>query len=424
MHFTHTLPLHAILPMAYFVEPNSSGKIVYRSVNEQLIDTFQVLIAFGTTSMITLIAIVIGYFTNAIPSLESEPSAQTTTILHKEENTENHERNFSQNKLDEQLIRVFHKIIKVPRGPDDEKPRGDKKQQAMDKRKRDSFENFILTLSDQQLITGLAILIIGFLRRRLLSSYHFIIITCMAWFSSVTHLSSLTVLEGYFEKYTRLKYARLLAMLTLFIMLFIALLAFYSNHPFQVSLQCRFEHMQWYLNRNEAIKDGVKVSDRAKTRYICAVCVMFTLSATWLWKSMRLLLPVKYQPKVFRNDKSAERRSKFYADKLERLSRSNASATSQRSQRYIFLFSFVYAEFFGSFLWQIVWLYFLNFYGIRQLFWAKQIVGGVAPSKHRKFQEKERELGFGQLLALLLLALPLLAAIETYTGKYRLPMHA
>ena len=80
------------------------------------------------------------------------------------------------------------------------------------------------------------------------------------------------------------------------------------------------------------------------------------------------------------------------------------------------MFEFVYAEFFGSFLWQILWLFFWNFYGVRQLFWARDYVGDVL-SFPESYRREEAELGFGQLLALLLLTLSVLAALEAYQGQ-------
>jgi hypothetical protein len=59
---------------------------------------------------------------------------------------------------------------------------------------RKAFETFILTLSDQQLVTGLAILIAGFLKCDI-SIYLFNNVWAFAWFSCTTHLATLTVLR-------------------------------------------------------------------------------------------------------------------------------------------------------------------------------------------------------------------------------------
>lgn len=81
-------------------------------------------------------------------------------------------------------------------------------------------------------------------------------------------------------------------------------------------------------------------------------------------------------------------------------------------KRYWIMFSFAYAEFLDSFLFEILLLLFNNFYGIRQIFWARKFVGDLITRKGN-----ENSWGFGQLLALLLLALPVLAALEAYDSE-------
>lgn len=65
-----------------------------------------------------------------------------------------------------------------------------------------AFRSAVVSFSDQQIITGLAILINGFfqLSCRGLAVYHWQIVVDLAWFSSVTHLTTLTCLRTYFKK--------------------------------------------------------------------------------------------------------------------------------------------------------------------------------------------------------------------------------
>jgi hypothetical protein len=60
----------------------------------------------------------------------------------------------------------------------------------------------ILSLSDQQLITGLAILIVATIRMQVgqLSVYHYSICTDLAWFSSNTHLATLDILTEHLRR--------------------------------------------------------------------------------------------------------------------------------------------------------------------------------------------------------------------------------
>jgi hypothetical protein len=66
-------------------------------------------------------------------------------------------------------------------------------KESRPKRKK-AVEGVILALSDQQLITGLAMLIAGFVKCDI-SVYLFNNVFALAWFSCTTHLATLTVLK-------------------------------------------------------------------------------------------------------------------------------------------------------------------------------------------------------------------------------------
>ena len=58
----------------------------------------------------------------------------------------------------------------------------------------------VLMLSDQQLVTGIALLASAYSQLSCgLSSYHWQLIVYLAWFSSLTHLTTMTALRQYFE---------------------------------------------------------------------------------------------------------------------------------------------------------------------------------------------------------------------------------
>jgi hypothetical protein len=64
-------------------------------------------------------------------------------------------------------------------------------------------QRIILGLSDQQLITGFAVLLPGFIRIPYstgnLKSYHLVLVADMAWLASNTHLLTLFALQRYFQ---------------------------------------------------------------------------------------------------------------------------------------------------------------------------------------------------------------------------------
>jgi len=83
----------------------------------------------------------------------------------------------------------------------------------------------IIVLSDQQIVTGIAIMTAGFvgLRSGQISVYHYQIVLYLAWLSSSVHLSALTLLRPFLNRHSGLKVWRLVGMGALFIMLIIGL---------------------------------------------------------------------------------------------------------------------------------------------------------------------------------------------------------
>ena len=83
------------------------------------------------------------------------------------------------------------------------------------------LQSAVLSFSDQQIVTGFAILTSGYilLGRSNLSVYHWQIEVDLAWLSSITHLTTLTSLRAYFRKSRRLAHIRTTCMVVVAIML-------------------------------------------------------------------------------------------------------------------------------------------------------------------------------------------------------------
>lgn len=83
----------------------------------------------------------------------------------------------------------------------------------------------VLMFSDQQVVTGIAILSAGYSQLHCgLSSYHWEIVVYLAWFSSLTHLTTLTVLCQYFHDNPLIRNWRAAFMLATVALLGVALL--------------------------------------------------------------------------------------------------------------------------------------------------------------------------------------------------------
>ncbi|KAL8756781.1 MAG: hypothetical protein Q9199_002705 [Rusavskia elegans] len=85
------------------------------------------------------------------------------------------------------------------------------------------LESLVLTLSDQQLLVGISILVTGFIKHCSISVYHFAVISDLAWFSSNTNLTSLNVLQVYLVEHPSLRNWRVCLMLVILVLLLAAL---------------------------------------------------------------------------------------------------------------------------------------------------------------------------------------------------------
>ena len=95
-----------------------------------------------------------------------------------------------------------------------------------------ALRKFVLSLSDQQIVTGIAIMAAGLrgLAKDTISTYHYQIVLYLAWLSSSVHLSAISLLTPYLSKYNGLRTWRLIGMLALFVMLLIGLVPTISDN--------------------------------------------------------------------------------------------------------------------------------------------------------------------------------------------------
>ncbi|THW87505.1 hypothetical protein D6C98_02777 [Aureobasidium pullulans] len=114
---------------------------------------------------------------------------------------------------DELLTTVDRRIMRI-------KSRKDKHPRI-----HEIIQHIVLLLSDQQIVTGIAIMAAGFvgLRGGQMSVYHYQIVLYLAWLSSSVHLSALTLLRPFLNKHQGLRAWRLLGMIVLFFMLIVGL---------------------------------------------------------------------------------------------------------------------------------------------------------------------------------------------------------
>lgn len=293
-------------------------------------------------------------------------------------------------------------------------------------RRSKGLERFLLTLSDQQLVTGLAVLIAGYTNRCSRSLYHFNIIAALGWFSSTTHLSTLAVLRAYLIDHPRVRNWRVIAMLGIFGLLVVSQFESFSTQDNSLPVQCAFESFGqgglYSLNIIQLILIMIFlcVSYANRTRRL------YNFDPDWSiqdWIARVLAKPLIREKNVrnlerivvttstlskadqgatYRKLKQRRRWWRYCGQWVEK-----RSALSRRVAEVVYLTQ----EMQRSFMNEILTLLFGVSYGVSQVITNRNQIPDAGLSGD------QNAMGFGQLVALLLIALPVLAAGEVYFGE-------
>lgn len=90
--------------------------------------------------------------------------------------------------------------------------------------RRKGLEAFVLSMSDQQLVTGLAMMSATLAQRCNTSLHEYQVVANLAWLASATHVSTLLVLRKYFYEHKVVRDVRVVAIVVnLLLLLFITI---------------------------------------------------------------------------------------------------------------------------------------------------------------------------------------------------------
>ena len=401
-----------------------------------------VLASFGATAVITFIAIVFGYLTDSLPDstlTELDRACKYDPVSYC---------------LGAMLSLIYLVIAQIQRRPwkstgalatllqhskatitglvYPEATIHDYKPDTPEKRKRDKarrskgLERFVLALSDQQLVTGLAILIAGHTDRCSRSIYHFRIISALGWFSSTTHLSTLAVLRPYLIDHPRVRNWRVIAMVAIFGLLVVSQAGAFSIQNSSLPVQCVFNSYAPYgLNAIATIGLALVIIFLCLL-YANKISRLYTLDPDWGvqgWILELLTRPLIRKINVHNLEKivvttsaltRAEQGTVYRRlQQRKRWWRYCNGWVKRRSaiSRHMVQFWYLNQEMQRSFLSEILTTLFGVGYGIAQVITYRNLVPKAGLSGD------QNTISFGQLVPLLLIALPLLAAGEIYYGE-------
>jgi hypothetical protein len=406
--------------MGYLKPPFSIGRNIANTIF-----FLEVLAGFMSTAFITFLAVLYGYISKSLPAdYYNEFDLWIIPFIQKPLQW-----------IIAFIQKLLYWIIAFPRGPLQSQELDadlDSKRKRMEMKTK-TLERFILALSDQQLVTGLAVLIAGLVKCCTLSYWEFLIVVSLAWFSSTTHLSTLVVLRNYFHNHKTVRNWRVAGMLFMLVLLFFSILvqvALPPNYEISAPMECVFMNMAsglaldpgymvpvilvflFFAYANQLVK--LFSVDRQKTVFsilrksIINVCIMvFGRVSSRKWR-------VKYSAIV--KERLANRpgiqRRKMLQRFIDRTPKQQKWIILEARLISIFaLLSEASAAYLDSFMWQIVWLIFGLAFGISQIVQNRWI--SLPP-----LDGSDSRMDFGQIVPLLLLTLPMLAAGEAYYGEH------
>ena len=354
----------------------------------------QVIIAFTASSMLTFFAMCVGWFTDSIEDSNCN-GVDYLVVDH---------------------LRAMLRRSKITRG---KVPQQYLEQKASGIK---GLNAFVLAQSDQQLVTGIAILIAGFMKSCSTDMHHFEIVAALAWFSAVTHVASLQLSKNYLIKHTTVRNIRVVVLLMFLVLLLIAQTLGYAPVNPTSPAVC-----SWSQLANIEPEAGILIFEM----------ILFWVVANG--SAIANLYMITSEVAAYRIKQAYNRVTRMLRIGTEKESqdakpRETNGPFSKKSQRNkpmplwetvfggtrsipwlrnvahnIIILLNAMQKLQQSFLDDIIGLYLINLVGVL----------GIVIARWRTSVDvngDENEMGFGQIVPLVLLGLPILAIVEVHSG--------
>jgi len=310
--------------------------------------------------------------------------------------------------------------------------RNQTQQKLSRKQREEALNRFILSLSDQQLATGLAIVIAAMTNQCTLSPPEFRVAFALAWFSTTTHLATLDSLRQYFVQHTTLRNVRIagmLALMVLFLYCFVVVLIMENSPDSLVPVQGAVElysdeditlsryFVPWAMTVLFLISEYksalLRTYEYGDKDFIGLGALSKKILALWSrWRHPKDLHLPHMSAKEWshvQNDVALD----FFATRrrqlLDRVMQVPANTRSWR--RFINALQYTEHRYSHSLLPLAFPMTFMLVYGFVQMLMFRLELG----ESHAI--EFDSSMGFGQIIPLIVLALPFLAAAELYSGE-------
>ena len=372
--------------------------------------TIKPLLSFLLTAVVTIVAIIYGYFSESLPKWYLNEVDLAVISMCRNWGTVTKVLSLFgrlwSSSID--LIRaLLGKPKRVFRGPI-------KRQQRIE-----ALTRFILALSDQQLVTGLAIQIGALGSRCSLSTFEFNVVVALTWFSFATHLATLDVLRDYFNQHYVVRNVRFAGMMMVVsLLLYESIIIGLYDVDAATPLQCLLEWRTPSSSQSQGETLGVLVvsaflASSSLTRLAqCQVgrqSFLFQEVTRSSWLRGRIL----GNTAVPQLDADTRKRIAVEIETETRARRHRILLENDRAPATwppASTWNVGLEAYSISFLSNLPVLLFCLSYGITQVSTTRWF---FPP----KLAEKANTVSFGQIVPLLLMLIPVLAAAEVYYGE-------
>ena len=309
--------------------------------------------------------------------------------------------------------------------------RPSKPHRKLTRRQREEVvKRFILTLSDQQLATGLAILIAAVANQCTLTVWEFQLAFALAWFSSTTHLATLDALKEYFLSHGAVRNWRVFGMIALLVLLMYSLIMAMASVDTTIPIQCTF---QFFGERGLYEAVPLDIFDiLSATLTLVLLTWQYLIRIQWSYKKddgkATTFERMMFRLRTYRHRSTFKPNKKEFEYIVEEAVRERTSFRRRRNLEQIrgsrglrrhWLIAYRASETYSrSFLSLGPMLTFMIAFGFTQLYLGRWNSGTPL--------ELDTSMGIGQITPLFLLVLPVLVAAESYYGQnlpYSIDVH-
>ncbi|KAI1511590.1 hypothetical protein Ptr86124_009234 [Pyrenophora tritici-repentis] len=384
---------------------------------------YGVLISFILSAFLTISAVIFAYFSDSMA--ESYITDTDTWLIHG-----------FQNALWKLLAKQPFRFIlaKIRR-------RNNTRQKLNRKQREEALNSFILSLSDQQLATGLAILIAAVTNQCTLTPPDFRVAFALAWFSTTTHLATLDSLRQYFVQHAMLRNVRIIGMLAfmaLFLYSFLVVLLMENSPDSLVPVQCHVQgsvklysdeeitlskyFVPWVMTVLFLIFEYkaalLRTYDYGDQDLIGLGALSKNVLALWSrWRHPKNLHLPHMSTKEWRYVQNEFALELFAAQRRGLLEGvMQVPANTKHWRRLNKTYQYAEHRHWQSLLPLAFPMIFMMVYGFVQMLMFRLELGEINGI------EFDSSMGFGQIIPLILLALPFLAAAELYSESKTVPL--